>query len=388
MFELIIYLILKKQLLKKKLHILFLCGWYPSSVLPQNGDFIMRHAEAVSSKHKVSVLHIISKPGVTKTSIEIEKSSNLNTYIAYIKPTKNPILKLFRFWFAYRKLLKKIGSFDLVHLNKLYPFGVFALHLKTIKNIPYLISEHWTGYHLKEQKYLPWFEKVLSKKITKNASFVCPVSNDLKKSMHKSGLKGNYEIIPNVVDTHLFKPVKKTTEKFTITHISNLQDKHKNISGMLRVAKQLESSIPSFQWNFIGGKKDPYNGLIDELNFKKSQLNFIDQLSHEQIPKQLTESDVFVLFSNYENLPCVILEAFACGIPVISTDVGGIQEFFPSDFGFLIEKNNEDQLLQKVIEIYNKPISISKKMHQFANDNFSSEKICESFSELYLKALN
>ena len=72
MFELIIYLILKKQLLKKKLHILFLCGWYPSSILPQNGDFIMRHAKAVSNKHKVSVLHIISRPGNTKTSIEIK----------------------------------------------------------------------------------------------------------------------------------------------------------------------------------------------------------------------------------------------------------------------------------------------------------------------------
>ena len=374
--------------MKKKLHILFLCGWYPSSVLPQNGDFIMRHAEAISGKHLVSVLHIISKPGLSKSRFEVNKVSNLHSYIAYIKPTKNPILKLFRFWLAYQQLLKQIGSFDVVHLNKLYPFGVFALHLKAIKNIPYLISEHWTGYHLKDRKSLPWIERVLSRKIAKNASFICPVSNDLKKSMLKSGLKGHYEIIPNVVDTHFFKPSKKTTKKFTITHISNLQDTHKNISGMLRVAKQLESSITSFQWNFIGGKKDPYNGLIDQLNFKKSQLNFIDQLSHEKIPKQLTESDVFVLFSNYENLPCVILEAFACGIPVISTDVGGIQEFFPSDFGFLIEKNNEDQLLQKVIEIYNKPISISKKMHQFANDNFSSEKICESFSELYLKALN
>jgi glycosyltransferase involved in cell wall biosynthesis len=206
--------------------------------------------------------------------------------------------------------------------------------------------------------------------------------------MLKSGLKGSYEIIPNVVDTHLFKRAKKTTKKFTITHISNLQDQHKNISGMLRVAKQLESSIPSFQWNFIGGKKDPYNRLIEELNFKKNTIHFMDQLSHKKIPKQLTQSDIFVLFSNYENLPCVILEAFACGIPVISTDVGGIQEFFPNDFGFLIEKNNENQLLEKIMEIHQNPITKSDDMHQYANTNFSSEKICESFSELYLKALN
>ena len=374
--------------MKKKLHILFLCGWYPSNVLPKNGDFIMRHAKTVSAMHTVSVLHIISKPRISKTEIEVEKDNDLHTYIAYIKPSKNPFLKLYRFWFAYQALLKEIGGFDIVHLNKLYPFGFFALHLKKIKKLPFIISEHWTGYHLKEKKSLPWLEQILSKKITANASFVCPVSSDLKNSMLKSGLRGNYQIIPNVVNTTLFKPTLKTSKVFTITHISSLLDKHKNISGMLRVAKQLEDCIDSFQWNFIGGTEDQFKNLIKNLDFKKNQVCFIDHIDHKKVPGFLNASDVFILFSNYENLPCVILEAFSCGVSVIATKVGGIQEFFPNEFGFLIDKKNEQQLLDKIISLYKEPKNQQPIMHQYAIDNFSSEKICDSFTKLYREALN
>ena len=374
--------------MKKKLHILFLCGWYPSNVLPKNGDFIMRHAKTVSAMHTVSVLHIISKPRISKTEIEVEKDNDLHTYIAYIKPSKNPFLKLYRFWFAYQALLKEIGGFDIVHLNKLYPFGLLALHLKKIKKLPYIISEHWTGYHLKEKKSLPWLEQILSKKITANASFVCPVSSDLKKSMLKSGLRGNYQIIPNVVNTTLFKPTLKTSKVFTITHISSLLDKHKNISGMLRVAKQLEDCIDSFQWNFIGGTEGQFKNLIKNLDFKKNQVCFIDHIDHKKVPGFLNASDVFILFSNYENLPCVILEAFSCGVSVIATKVGGIQEFFPNEFGFLIDKKNEQQLLDKIISLYKEPKNQQPIMHQYAIDNFSSEKICDSFTKLYREALN
>ena len=373
--------------MKAKLHVLFLCGWYPSEVLPTNGDFIMRHAKAVSLKHHVSVLHIISKPGISKTTIEIEKNLNFNVFIAYIKPSKNPFTKLFRFWSAYQSLLKQIGVFDVVHLNKLYPFGLFALHLKRTKKIPFIISEHWTGYHLTDKKKLSWIEVFLSKKIAKKASAICPVSNDLKNSMLKNKLTGNYQIVPNVVDTTLFKSTNETSKTFTITHVSSLLEPHKNISGMLRVAKQLENQLDSFVWNFIGGNGHQFKALIKSLNFKKGQINFIEHVEHEKIPAYLNASNIFVLFSNYENLPCVILESFSCGTPVIATNVGGIQEYFPKEFGYLINKNDESELLEKLKTIYENPIHLGEEMHTYAVENFSSEKICDSFTKLYLDAL-
>ena len=101
------------------------------------------------------------------------------------------------------------------------------------------------------------------------------------------------------------------------------------------------------------------------------------------------KSNLFILFSNYENLPCVILEAFACGVPVISTNVGGISEYFPENFGFLINPKDEVALENSILKVYHQGINTNKElMHKYAQDNFGINSISEKFSNLYVKSLN
>ena len=370
--------------MNKKLHVLFLCGWYPSKVFPTNGDFIKRHAQAISICHKVSVLHIVSREeNKDEISIEIEIKNNINTYIAYVKPSKNIFIKTSRFIQAYYKIMISIGIIDLVHLNSIFPFGLFALYMKWLKKTPFLVSEHWSGYKEDQINKISFFEKTISKFIARHASFVCPVSENLKNSMLKFGLKGNYRPIPNVVDTDLFRPGIKKLKEFTIVHISSLKDNPKNISGMLSVAKKLENAIGNFTWKFIGGKSDHFESLIKKLNFKKAHIEFIPHISQKKLVSHLQSASLFVLFSHYENLPCVILESFACGTPVISTNVGGISEYFPEKFGHLIPKQNEIQLLEKILEEHISPNTCCDEMSLYAHEQFSRKTISHAFSELY-----
>jgi len=374
--------------LNKQLHILFLCGWYPSRVLPTNGDFIQRHAGAVAMKHKVTVLHLITDENLAiKKEIKFAKINNVETYIGYVKKTKNPFLKWKRFISIFIELSFKISDFDVIHVNTLFPFGLFALYLKLTKNSPYIISEHWTGYHFPQSKNIGIMQKMLSKLIVKNASFVCPVADNLADSMKQLGFNGNYCKIPNVVDTEVFTPIKNMNETFTIIHISSLFDAHKNVSGMLEVAKKLEDEIGNFTWKFIGGTEDNFKDQLKKLDFRKAKIEFINHISQQEMVIYLQEASVFVLFSNYENLPCVILEAFSCGIPVISTNVGGISEYFPDDFGTLIEPKNEHELLEKLINYATKTIDNKDKMHAYAIQNFSKKAIANAFSELYYTSL-
>ncbi|RXP63278.1 glycosyltransferase [Lutibacter sp. HS1-25] len=373
--------------MKNSLNILFLCGWYPSRVLPTNGDFVQRHAEAIATKHNVTLIHVITDNKINKTEKTFQTVNNVNTHIIYIPKTRNLFLKFFLFFNTYITTIKTIKDFDVVHLNITYPVGLIALYVKYFIKIPYIITEHWSGYQFPNNKSIGLFEKILSKIIVKKASFVCPVAKYLEKAMICFGLKGNYYPIPNVVDTDIFNISNNNSEHFTITHVSGMDNEVKNIKGILSVISKLQSKIPNLEFNLIGSNSAKYTELIEKLKIKN--IHIIDQISNAEVSNYLKKSNLFILFSNYENLPCVILEAFSCGIPVIATNVGGINEYFPNNFGKLISIKNEEQLYQETLNLYEKKYTIASKeeIHNYAVKNFSKEHICNEYSRIYLKTI-
>ena len=365
----------------KKLHILFLNSWYPSRVLPNNGDFIQRHAEAVALKHKVTAIHVISDSNL-KNSVEIVDFTlkEVRTLIGYIKPTKCLLNKIFLYFTTYLNLYKKAGNIDLVHLNVIYPAGIFALYLKWFRKKPYIISEHWSIYHEPLFAKINPFVKFTFKIIAKNSKFIAPVTKNLGNSMNKIGLNGNYHPVPNVVNTNIFTPNKINHNEFIILHASNMADV-KNVPGILRVIKKLELLSVKFIFYLVGENVCKYDDLIEELQLR--QIIKIGHLPHHEFGKLLKKASIFVLFSKSENLPCVILESFSCGVPVISTNVGGIKEYFPKNFGKLIN-SNEKELYDAILEVKNAFKKASdKEMHNYIIENFSPESICEKFSILY-----
>lgn len=379
---------MKSQLLNKRLHILFLSSWYPSRVLPYNGDFVQRHAEAVALLHRVTIIHVITD-GTLNNALEIVESNQngVKTLIAYIAPSKNAVVKFYHFFKAYRILLRRVDAFNLVHLNIIFPAGFIALYLKWFKQKPFIISEHWHGYHQPFCKELNFFEHIFIKLIAKNAQFICPVTDNLGDSMQQLGLSSNYKKVPNVIDTDLFKPAIKTGKIYNIIHISSM-DSVKNVPEILHVISQLQKAKIDFKFFLIGNNAQDFNELAHKLEIKDEHICFINQLTQQALIPYLQQADVLVLFSTIENAPCVILEAFACGVPVISTDVGGVKEHFPEGFGTLIKANDSQALLENLIHYQTKTTKLSKaEMHQYINQNFSKKTITKQFSELYLRAL-
>jgi glycosyltransferase involved in cell wall biosynthesis len=228
--------------------------------------------------------------------------------------------------------------------------------------------------------------------ITRNASFVSPVSLDLQSAMQQLNLKGNYSIVYNVVDTKIFYPDNnRNNEKIKFLHISTLDDAHKNITGMLEAIARISQRRNDLQFLFAGdGDIKPHIETAKRLNIYNTAAFFEGCKTTSEIADLMRGSDCFMMFSNYENLPVVIIEALASGLPVISSDVGGIHEHIDQKKGILVHPNDITGLETAIEEMSLKLKSDyfdKRSLHTYANENFSYEMVSEKFHQLYQMAL-
>src|SRR3989344_593403 len=137
-------------------------------------------------------------------------------------------------------------------------------------------------------------------------------------------IKGHY--LPNGVDIHQFAPKPKSNSKIkTVLFIGRLEPQ-KNLAILLTALAQAKRKLKII---FVG-QGSQKQILISQAKTLKLNLTIRDNLTHSQLPKLYQSTDVFVLPSLIEGSPKVLLEAMACGLPVVATAVPGITEIIKS----------------------------------------------------------
>ena len=373
----------------KRHKILFISSWFPNKLEPTNGNFVQRHAEAVSLLHDVEVLHAIGDFNQKEKFVFDDQIINrIRTLIVYYKNSKNPLQNFLRRMKAYQLGFKKIQKPDLVHGNVLHNNLLFAVYLKKKFGIPFVVTEHWTALREINRNKLPFQKKLIAKFIGNQSSMLLPVSKDLEKGLKSLPIKTKMKVVPNVVDDTVFKPKTSENEKITFIHVSSLIPR-KNPEKIIEAAINLWEK--GFDLNLkIGGDGDikPLMNQIEKSSFR-DKIEIFGELTIYEVAEKMKNADCFILFSDDENQPCVIAESFASGIKVISTNVGGISEFFPDNFGILLEKVDVKLLEEAMIKVLNSELNSSKKeISHYAEQTFSKQKIAEKFSEIYNQVLS
>ncbi len=382
-----------------QLTVLFLNSWYPNEVSSQNGNFIQQHARAVSLFCNVVALHVQSKN--QKKEIAISKKYNKNVFeviVYYKKINTNHISSSITkkkqrhkaYLKGYEQILKEFKSINMIHLNVILPAGFFALYLNKKYNIPFVITEHSTVFLDSNPLNHNFIEKYFVKKITKKASAICPVSIDLKNALIKYGVKGNYKTIPNVVDTNLFHYNRnKNSNKLNILHVSTLVDAHKNIKGILNVIKKISKIRNDFFFHIVGdGDIEGVKNYAKKIELESNIYTIDSQKPLNEIAKLMQKSHLFLLFSNYENLPCVISESLVSGVPVLSSNVGGIAEMISKKNGVLVNAKKEQELLESLDSILSNLVKYNgKEIAKNAILKYSYKSVGQQYLDLYNKIL-
>jgi glycosyltransferase involved in cell wall biosynthesis len=282
---------------------------------------------------------------------------------------------------------------DLIHAHRLN-YAYMGACFKEKYSIPLLATTH--GSDVYDFPFKGVHEYSIIKYVLKNADHIIAISH--REASYLSTLGYPYSkisVIPNPVDTKLFRCLP--------------QDKCRALLG-LPVNKKILLSIGSLtkvkghtylleaMTSIAPKRKDVILVIIGAGSLRKFLLNKIGKLKlnqkvllvgekpHKEIPLWLNSADLFILPSINEGIPSSLLEAIACGKPVVASNVGGIPDIVStSDIGLLVPPRDSEALSNAILEALDRHWDTNAiRKHAM---RFSLENIANQITELYLKFL-
>lgn len=393
------------ELNNKEMHVLVITEMYPSEIVPNGGIFVCRQVQALIEQGvKVGVLcptsfslrpeNILKKIKIWFQGQHINWSGDvpeIRTPVLFLPMRKKTsgaswIKKALKSFDAY---VEKFGLPDVVHAHCSSRAGMAAAIISHRREIPYIITEHLSNFP--RQNLSEWQKKNIVSAF-ENASALVAVSSFLGSFMAPFAKGKIIEIIPNIVDTAFFVPSVRPhadDRGFHVICVANL------IPG-----KCIDMLIKSFQLAF-GERRDCELHIIGEGPERQSlerlarspaykcPIRFHGLQAPDKVRDKIQMSDVMVSCSNVETFGVTIIEAMACGKPVIATKSGGPNEIIrENETGYLIDIDDTQALKEKLLKICREKKMWQEKtnlIREYAINKYDAKHIADKLIKLYNK---
>lgn len=251
---------------------------------------------------------------------------------------------------ALEELIEK-EDIDIIHGHYLFPAGAAAVEVGKKHGIKTYVTAH--GSDMFELYKKQPFMRSPVKKVLRDADGVFAVSNALKHEIIATGVTGianKTKLSWNSVDINKFsskandsfKKENKLEDKPIVLFVGNLI-KRKNVESLLEAKKVSQSD---YYLVIVGD-----GPLFKKLSKKVEEENIHDVIftgSRNDVENIIPSCDVLVLPSYSESFGLVLIEALACGKPVIGSDVGGITEIINNDVGLLVNPNKVSSIAKAI----------------------------------------
>lgn len=250
-----------------------------------------------------------------------------------------------------RKIMKELlkNHFDFVSIQYLGYFATLFYSIKT--NVPYTISIHGNDV-TKDQGILG---KFIQKKIVSHSKAVISNSHYLANLLEiklSVCIKNKIYVIWNGIQLEKYKASKKLADEKVIVSVGRFEYK-KGFDILIKAFAEVLKRVPDAKLIIAGNgdEKSKCMTLTEQLGISKKVI-FLGQVPNDNIDKVFSKGRVFVCPSRNEPFGIVVLEAMAMGIPVITTDCGGVREIVGNNkYGYIVPAENKDAIAEKIIDL-------------------------------------
>lgn len=248
------------------------------------------------------------------------------------------------------RLQQKGYRFDLINAHFFYPDGVVAVMLGRRFSKPVVVTGR--GSDLNRHAELPVIGHMIRWALSQS-DWTITVSNALKvRAIALGAPMERVTFLRNGVDLEHFRPTLRdetrrrlALTRTTLLSVGNLVEL-KGHDLVIRAMKELQD----LQLIIIGAgpAKAKLQDLVDRLNLS-DRVHLLGTIPHSELPAYYSAADIFVLASSREGWPNVLLEAMACGTPVVATRVGGVPEIITAkNAGIVVDARTSEAIVAAV----------------------------------------
>ena len=369
--------------MSERLRVLVVPKWYPWPDRPVFGIFCREHAQALATRHDVVVLASLAtrRPPFKAFALEDAVEDGVRTIrVSYRRPFLRPAamgFQLLGMLAALRRLRRDGWSPDVVHAH-VYQAAPPALILARLNGAKTAITEHYTGF---QRGLVTGYDRVLAKRSFERADVVAPVSEELAGHLRALAPSARIEVVPNVVDVEAFTPppAEKAPGR-RLLNVAALAEKkgHRHLLEAL-------VDIPDATLDVVGGGelRTTLERLAATLGIA-DRVRFLGERPKADVARLMREADLLVLPSLAENLPVVLIEAQASGLPAVATDVGGVSELVDDRAGVLVPPADPEALAAAVAATLDRlPGFDPQALATRAREHYGYAAICARWTEIY-----
>jgi glycosyltransferase involved in cell wall biosynthesis len=385
-----------------KKNILIFCSWLD---LDSNVGIFFREQAELIAEHYNPILVVFKSQELSKKRFNYfnilnvgEKYSKEGLLVLEITFPSKKILPLEINNYFKRLAIKSLRdclaaknlSVSFIHAQSIFDAGIWAFLYSNQNKTPYIITEHnqLTFYNVSKEKCL------LVAKSLQNSALNLVVSNDKIRQFATNRLFFDFKNIGNLINKRFFynKEVlkKDTVRLITIGAFSPFKDQITLLKALDVVDKQLSNRI-EFVWigqNSWGANQDENVRMLLS-NFQYDNIDIILEplLERDEIVAYLRSSHLFLFSSLSEGMPVSVLEALACGVPVFTSNCGGVDEIINKENGEIYQIRDFVKLSELIMEFlncklnYDSKIISEKVIHKFGEDAFR-KKLLEIYKSI------